>query len=454
VLLPAAPLAAQPLGPDDFARGLRLEAAADAPLHALVLPRAVYQTATRDDLGDLRVFNAGGEELPHAIARHDAAEPAAPAGRDLPFFPVRGQPGADLSDLTVQVSRTASGALVQVDERAAPRAAGRPVRAYLIDAAGLDAPVRSLTFAWADTASFITDVVAETSDDLTTWAPWGGPATLAQLRYGGNTLRRDEMALPPRRARYVRLSWPGGEAPPPLARLVAVPAAGGEPERQWARVTGTAVPEPGVYRFDQEGRLPVDRVRFELPQANTLARVELASSADPEGPWTPRYRGLLYRLRVGGRDLSMPPQPVDRTPDRYWRLTVDQAGGGLGQGAPALELGWTPERLLFVARGAPPYTLAFGRAGADPAGFEPDELLRLLPDGPAAGSGLPPAAVAGDAFELGGAARLVPSRDVPWSRILLWATLVLGVAVLAFMSVRLLRQIDRDRQTVAGGEGG
>lgn len=439
--------AAQSLAPEDFAYGMRLAVEDSVPVQGVVLPLPVYQAVTRADLGDVRVFNAGGEEVPHAVYR--SAPPAqTPAPRSLPFFPLRGRPNQDIGDLSVQVRSTPSGALVQVEQRTG-RTDAQPTRAYLVDATDLDEPIQELTFAWADTAAdFITNVVAETSDDLTTWQRWGEPATLARLRYSGSTLRRDAMPLPPRRARYLRLTWPAADAPPALATLRVTPATALEAEREWARLDAS-VPEPNRYLFDQQGVLPADRARLDLPQSNTLARVELASADDPDGPWTPRFAGLVYRLQVQGHELTSPPIALPRVADRYWRLEVDPAGGGIGQAAPVLALGWVPERLLFIPRGDGPYTLAYGSAGARPSGFDPDELLRLLPD---RRDGLLQAQTAemGEIVELGGPARLEASADIPWQRLLLWSVLVLGVAMLALMAVRLLRQIDRDRRAVAG----
>lgn len=429
----------QPLTPDDFARGFRLEVAGGEPVYAVVLPRDVYRTVTRPDLGDVRVFNGEGEELPHAIDRRGVVQDDASAVVDLPFFPVYGRPGAEAADLAVQVRRGPGGALVEVTGQARQASSGQAIRAYLVDVSALDAPVEQLSFSWADTASFVAEVAAEASDDLTTWHRWGTPVTLAQLRYGGHTLIRNELPLPVRRARYARLTWSSDEAPAPLLRVAAQPVRQPEPERQWDRLAPVSA-EGGVFRFDQPGYLPVDRVRLDLPQANTLVRVRLASAPDPDGPWTEHFRGIRYRLTLHGHELTPDPIPVPRTSDRYWRLTVEPEGGGLGRGTPVLELGWTPERLLFVARGAPPYTLAFGRAGEAPSAFHPDELLRLLPERNTTAAALPSAAI-GEAVELGGDERLTPRTDVPWSRVVLWAMLVLGVALLATMALRLLKQV-------------
>jgi hypothetical protein len=207
--------------------------------------------------------------------------------------------------------------------------------------------------------------------------------------------------------------------------------------------------QPGVFGFDQRGVLPIDRVRFVLPQLNTVARVKLASAESPDGPWTNRFDGLAYRLRVDGHELTTPVIALPRTTDRYWRLMVDKTGGGIGGGVPQIELGWVPEQLLFVARGDGPFTIAFGSAAVTPASFSSDELLQLLPDHGVDSSDRR-LAQTGERFELGGATQLKHRTQTDWDQYLLWGALILGVIVLGGMTLRLLGQVNRDREHTEG----
>ena len=53
--------------PTDFAWGRAVETQASGPLQTLLLDVSVYRGAVSPDLADLRVFNAAGEVVPHAI---------------------------------------------------------------------------------------------------------------------------------------------------------------------------------------------------------------------------------------------------------------------------------------------------------------------------------------------------------------------------------------------------
>ena len=434
------PVWAQSLSPDAFASGFVLTPQAEHPVHVALVPSALYRISTRADLGDVRVFNAAGEVVPHALYRDAVLGVTRADTVRLPHFPLRGS-ATDLNRLRVQVERTPAGTLVQVREPPA----SAPLRAYLLDASGLDRPVETLHLDWPDTAnSFVTDVQVEVSDDLGQWKPLT-TATVAALRYAGDTLVRNAITLPTgTTAPYLRLRWAGAGFPE-LDVATARTTARIEPDRQWTALSAIT-PEPHVYQYDTGGVLPIDRLAVQLPQTGTLARTTVASSDAPDGPWQTRWQGLLYRLRIDGYDLSTPPLVVSQTADRHWRFTVDPSGGGVGGVAPLLEAGWTPERLLFVPRGDGPYTLAVGRAHTEPAGFAPSDILSLLP-GDARDRLLAPTVEVGEAVELGGPTRLVAAPDRPWGRYAVWAVLVLGVVVLAVLAVRLLRQIDNDRQT-------
>ena len=132
---------------------------------------------------------------------------------------------------------------------------------------------------------------------------------------------------------------------------------------------------------------------------------------------------------------------------RYWDVDFDESSAKEGWpngGAPALELGWVPHDLTFVAQGEPPYTLAFGSAAIGRSTQPVDALLRLIDKKQE--SALIQSARVSQRIVLGGEGRLKPPPPpLPWKQWLLWAVLVLGVAFLGWMVRRLMRQL---------GEGG
>ena len=71
----------------DFAYGIKIDVPAGSAVAAASLPEQVYKNAFRRDLGDVRVFNAEGEPVPHLI-RYAQTQSAEAPWRSLVFFPL------------------------------------------------------------------------------------------------------------------------------------------------------------------------------------------------------------------------------------------------------------------------------------------------------------------------------------------------------------------------------
>ena len=162
--LPA--VAAAPLHSADFAYGIAIETKGEAPFHEFAVPQAVYETATRADLGDVRVFNGRDEVVPHALRRTAAAK-ATGAWTALTLFPVRGSAARTPNELSLRVDRNKSGSIVRVHtaERAA---ADAPVVLYIVEIKNREKPIRTLEVDWKDSGSegFAGRLAVDASDDL------------------------------------------------------------------------------------------------------------------------------------------------------------------------------------------------------------------------------------------------------------------------------------------------
>ena len=144
------------------------------------------------------------------------------------------------------------------------------------------------------------------------------------------------------------------------------------------------------------------------------------------------------------KGTAFPAKSFTRPPnqDRFYKLQVDSGGGGLGAGLPELKIGWTQQRLYFVARGQGPYTLAYGNASAAGEAAPLDPLLGSLDHqkdslfhqtGPA---GFP----CGTRRPGKGSKKPIPPGL--WKVYTLWTVLVLGVLLLGAMAWRIYRQMN------------
>jgi hypothetical protein len=433
----AAAGAAEPR-PEQFAYAVPVQIDGAQALQRLEIPQSAYEGAARADLGDLRVFNGAGEPVPYAFMPRPAPGAEAAAPRPLRYFPLRGASGTAAEALRIRVQRSADGTVVRVTiADSAPRQSTATLVGYLVDATALKQPLAAIELDWRGADDLAGSLRVEGSDDLARWTTLAAAAPLVSLRFGGQRLEQKSVELPAARYKYLRLSWPAQQAPIDLTALRGRPRdVRIEPERRWKTVAAGAAGEPGEYVFDLGGRLPVDRLRIGLPQPNTLASVQVLARNGDDQPWGPICTGVLYRLQRDGAEIVNPDLAVAGSGWRFWLLRVDQKGGGIGQGEPALEAGWVPQQLVFVARGDPPFQLAYGNAVAQPTafpvatvvpGWRSDEELKAA------------LATAGAQRELAGARALRAPIDIKtWA---LWGSLVLAVAVLGWMAWQLTRQM-------------
>jgi hypothetical protein len=436
-------LAKAPLQPGDFAYGAPIETSGEAPIHELRLPPAVYQAVTRDDLGDLRVFNARNEIVPHALRRPRRAE-AVTEWSALTLFPVRSRRDRAGGELSLRVERNKEGSIVQVHATGAP--AGAPVALYVVENRDGKRAIRALEPDWKDGPGegFAGKLAVDASDDLKHWRVVAREAPLMRLRHAGETLDRRQIALGALKARYLRLRWvePANDAPVLSALRAEYVDDGAAPERQWlALQRATAGEKRGEFLYTLAGRMPVDRVRIRLPQTNAVAGAELYSRAERGDAWQRRAGGLIYRVNKGGSDVTQEDFAVSAGAGmREWRLVLSSKDGGLGDEPPQVEVGWLPHALVFSARGAGPYRLAYGRAGLSPGDASLEKLLTAPREGEP--EFVVQAATLGAQEVLGGDKRLALSLgERNWRTWLLWGALGAGVLLLGWMAARLARQM-------------
>lgn len=244
--------------------------------------------------------------------------------------------------------------------------------------------------------------------------------------------------------RYARLSWRSGE-PLPFASISAQ-----SPVRGLAPAPSESLllqPQPGRDPRDLQYSKPPGvtprRIGLQIDSGNTVLPAMLGNYVEVQRSgkfrFEPAVRTTFYRLEKDGQtrmpdDIAVPAWLGDR-----WVLRFDQPP----QIKPALRLSWEPATLVFVAGGTPPYKLAVGRdkaasAGRDinevAPGFTPAELRTL--DRATAGAAQEQVEALANT-----AKRASADNSAAQNRLLiLWGVLVLGVAVVAGMVWRLLRQ--------------
>jgi len=437
--------------PEDFAYGIAIKADANDALQEIEIPAPVYRAVTRSDLGDIRVFNGQGEVVPHALRPRVVIQEATSAPVPLPAFPLYGESRAKLDDLNVRIEKRSDGTIIEIRSRVKERGQKNPLRGYLLDVSALKPAIAALHFNWKIASDgFVGAIRIDGSNDLAAWTTLAENAALASLTFGGQQVRRNRVELRVAKYKYLRVSWPDNQTALESLTALAVPATRivASP-RVWQDVTGLSVSgRTGDYNYDLGGHFVFDRLRVELPQVNSLVQLQILSRAATSEEWRPVARAVVYRLRERDTEVTSPEIIVPSNGERYWLLRIDPKGGGVGSGVPAMQIGWVPQKLVFAARGAGPFQLAYGSSSVKPAAFA---IESLIPGYKTDAEFKVQSAALGEPVTLAGAARLRAAWD--YKKIILWASLILGVAVLGWMAYRLSRLASTQHDTASHSPG-
>lgn len=427
----------------------------DGGAYRVVLTEEIYRSAQDAGLADIEVFNAAGESLPLTLQGPESAgaQEWPRESQGLPWFALAAASSADAPlDLRLDTRLDSDGRIVGVDARLRGGANGArttAAQAYLIDLSRHKTPFASLQLAWApDAGPFSTRVQLAGSDDLQNWNPLA-EAALADLSNGSATLRRDRIEIARQHAfRYLRLSVAGGDALPPLSAINAEAAPPPpEPEWRWLSLEGQAQQERGRtwYRYALDARIPARQLDVRAAAGNSAVTWTVSSrESDAQrwitraGPWTG------FRVASGDSvDSSTPQQLTAALREREWRVDAGQAPVA----PPALQLGYRPEVLVFLAQGPGPYTVAAGSAKARRVDAPLSSLLDALRRRHGA-DWKPYPARPGAGRVVSGLAALQPppppERPLDWKQWLLWGLLIGGAVVVTTMAMSLLQQKPED----------
>jgi len=433
---------------DNFAYGYSLEVDGDGAIYSMHLNEIIYQGMVREDRGDLRIFNSAGEVVPHVIRRAERMTKKKTPSAELPYFPLYKKNKSETVSAAasnIRITTNDQGTIIDLNYGKS-NLKERYLSAYIIDASALNETPDYLDIEWeSDSQDFILNVSLEGSDDLNNWRTVKSSTTLSNMQFGEHVLVQRQISLPKSIPKYLRVSWAGGVEFKIKALNVQFSDTYQSQSRRWSVFLPADIDKANsTYHFETKSVIPADRLNINLPTKNTLVKVLIESASATDGPWYNRYRGLLYNLKIDQNHLANPDMHLTVTSHRYWRVQILNSGGDFG-GEPQLRLGWIPEQLLFVATGESPFTLTYGSAKVA-AVMAP--LGQLLSERSIKQHGsLIKSAKLGSAIDFGDRSRLEPPRPkLDWKKYILWAVLIVGVLLLAFMAFRLFKQMDQTDQ--------
>ena len=361
-----------------FALAFPIEAPPGAPVFTVEIPAAAYATMTTPDLADLAVVDAEGRPMAISLQRPKLPEPSPLAALPLPMpLALPAEVWADEGGLDLRVARDAAGRLRRLElHEQGPDAVSSP-QEWLVDAIDVaDGGYAGLQMALAEgTADFRTMVRLSGSDDLVHWVPLGEPQPLLRVSEDGRVVERLVLRFPTVHHRYLALHpeapLPAFEAlralrqpgpPTPTERVHTLYSNGTTPaDAGWA--TGFTYPSPGP--------LPVRRVEVRVSGMPSVQAFQLSQRV-AESSWV-LLEGTAWQFAVNGTALRSEPEPASLKPSGRLQLQLRQPAP-----APEIALHYTPEQVVVVASGQPPYRLLAGSAQFRNAPIPLDEAVRSL----------------------------------------------------------------------------
>ena len=424
--------------PDDYAVQLPLTLSGEGPWYRLEVPMALHLAARYGDLRDLRVFNAEGQALAYALLAGQVEAHERQQEQRVKAFPLYAEAGDNPAAPRVRVERSSTGTLIELMDEADAAAKPTLLRGWLLDASAVHDPLVALQLEWATEQEGFQRFSIEASDDLQTWQPWGS-GQVARLSVDGDVIEQRQVELPGHKTRYLRLLWQNPQQAPQLTtasvrsqRHDNLPA-----PLVWSSPLPAMRNVEGDYQWQLPLALPLERLKIEALEANSLVPVRVSAHRDTKDAWQPLAQGVFYRLPDKGVETLQDELPLPGWPVQHVRLQVDARGGGLGLEPPSIKVAVRATQLVFLQRGSPPYRVALGRSGVQSAALP---LATLIP-------GFEPARLQ----QLGAAAVVeqtsgvlqqeqADARQGDWKRWGLWLILLLGVGLLALMAFSLLRR--------------
>ena len=413
----------------------------------VALPGPTLAALRRGDGGDLRVFNASGTALPHAVIDASRQVPDTldvPGVRivALPIFASTSGTSGGTAPLALRIIEGPTRRVIEVGAAGPPAAnLKRELRGLLFDTHQQKGVIRAIELEGTLAPAVIVKATLDASTDLKNWTTlvWQAPV----FDFGGDGPTNRRLNLPAGQnleGQYLRLTWLDA---PSLAVTALRTVSAGTVNRAAPVAVEMGAPQSTGRDFAEwtlASGLRANALRLQTSAANTLMPVRLLARSRSGDPWRPVASTVVFRLSGTNGDTV---NSAAALPSRLeTQVRVEPLRGYSLSGVPlTLALEYPPLEVLFVATGAGPFTVASGSASAA-AQSTAVPVTTLLPD-----------YKAGAEFTLTRLTAIMSTNQTPakpdaatqWSELTLqksfwlWGVLGLAVVVLAGLAVSLLR---------------
>ncbi len=451
-------LAAGP-GAEEFSWRARLNLPAGASAVRVDLPADALMRLQSADARDLRVFNASGEAVPItwpaslAVSAPPSAFTASYGAFPLMKSSAARPKGAAAVSVQIDGAGARQSVWVRMDGHGGASASAQE---STLPSAIFDLRQEKQTLSAISAQADLPPnqpvlVTASSSTDLAQWTPLNLRGRLYRFEGPGapSNLRLEMDAAQSLQGRYLRLDWQGHEG----VKLRAIAGEIAQVQAAQARVQAPLpVPmqaSPVALEWRLDFATPIAALALVSQRANWLAPVRVLGRDDPAQPWRVLGQTVVFRLGAGAGETNNPPLVLGPVSTRWLRI---EASHGMALDAKTMQASveFQPLRLVFLASGAGPFTLAAGRPQTPSVAMASASFGAALPGDL---NQLPAASIAQVDMAPATAGHSLFGQVLPWGiqtrDLALWGALLAGVALLGTVAFSLLHQLEAARDNGA-----
>lgn len=365
---------------------LPLKLQGSGPVYQIALPLQVIANANQADLADLRIVNAQGQDVPWSW-RHAEFSQSELKQQTVPVFAISQQ----AKQQAAQIKIASNGHLQLIN----PNAIETDQTLWLADLSQIHGQLLEANLKLPENVQGAFSLHVELSDDLQHWQSPYEAFAIVQVNQDGQQISQLNLNLQGASARYMRLRWQGQNQPGKIAELQITSSATAYslPRLLWTPALRAEQCTPGYCDYRLPAHLSLEKLKINLAQKNSLARLDILGLQDAAAPvqmrrhinplsWLHQHRvqakaqaqakeqiyqlgqTLAYQIDYAGSSLTSPEITLDGGVYRSLRLQLSAAQTdmaiALGPMAPEIQVAMSQQKLIFLARGEAPFKLLLG----------------------------------------------------------------------------------------------
>ena len=430
----------QPIGAatlDDFAYAIPIHVEKNKDLYAFSMPTVVYQQVTQANLADIRIFNADGDAVPFQIKQQELQQDLLKQKAD--FFPVYADVSSN-SDLSLALTQHTGDS--HIDIKSSDSIGEKAVQGYLVPIGKFQGKIfQEIELQWSKrTDTWVADAEVKQSDDLKHWQNISSQCTaLANVNYKGSVRLRNKIPLEKINKKFLLIKW-CGEPPKGIdvKNIYVNVTKEHQDVLQWIILSPLASVERNTLKYNSKGYFPTVALNLKFAEKNNSLTVQFYSKDRLQSKWGYIKSGFFYDIEVQGKTIDGEPLRISRHVTPLWRMEIAKKST-VKPPYPELKIGWLPAKVTFLAKGKPPFVLAFG-SGSEAVKVEETGLEDIVNK---FNSENKPIAIPqlGEMYTIAGKKALATKID--WRNCLLWFFLVIGVLFICFMSYKVIVELRR-----------